>query len=232
MKHEELMEDVKKVQKELAEEKEFVEKKKGPLIWIGSVLLALLVIMLVVPYYSIKLDPEPKYIPEINEVFSADNVIINNEDRNIANRAELLKFLEPNNPSVKQAADKIITLSKCPSNKICYAKALFYFVRKKINYVGDPPDEYVKTFEEMMTAPVGDCDDKSVLLANLLQSIGIYTRFVFVPNHVYVMAYIPESLKRYHDKEQFGWVNLDSTCAYCKFGETAYQYKDVQKAYI
>jgi transglutaminase-like putative cysteine protease len=73
------------------------------------------------------------------------------------------------------------------------ARAIHKFVRDKIRYVKDVAGvETVQTPEKTLEFRSGDCDDKSILVASLLQSIGHPVRFVVVgpePNkftHVYV----------------------------------------------
>lgn len=58
--------------------------------------------------------------------------------------------------------------------------ALQHFVRDKIRYVRDPRDsEMVQTPARTLTIAAGDCDDKSVLLAAMLLSMGFpVLRFV------------------------------------------------------
>lgn len=221
------------IEKQLAGQKDIIRKQRTPLYWIGGLLLALLIIMMVFPYYSVKLNPEPTYIPTIDEATPFQvNKINESIDRRLNGESDILRFVEPNNPEIKQMADRIITLSKCPSDTTCYAKAMFYFVQKNIQYVNDPPDDYIKPFDEIIVTKVGDCDDKTVFLTNLLQSVGISTRFVFVPEHVYVMAYLPESANKYQDKVQFGWVNLDATCENCEFGQIVPEYYNAKKQYV
>jgi len=228
-----LEEDLRSIEKELSEEKDLVKKTSGPMFFIVVIILILLMVMMGVPYYYIKLNPEPKYIPTFEEVLSFQITTINiTQDRNIKDKSEILNFLEPNDPRVKLTADKIISLSKCPSDHNCYAKTIFYFVRDNVDYVKDPPDDYIKPFDEIIVTKVGDCDDKAVLLANLLQSIGIYTRFVFVPNHAYLIAYMPDAPKKYHDKEQYGWINLDPTCEYCTFGEVPAEHYNERRVFV
>lgn len=72
-------------------------------------------------------------------------------------------------------------------------KALHAFVRDKIRYVRDVVDvETLQTPDITLKTGAGDCDDKSMLLAAMLESIGHPTRFVaigFQPDefsHVYV----------------------------------------------
>lgn len=58
-------------------------------------------------------------------------------------------------------------------------RALQQFVRDQIRYVRDIRGiETVSTPDQTLITRQGDCDDKSVLLATLLESIGHPTRFV------------------------------------------------------
>lgn len=59
--------------------------------------------------------------------------------------------------------------------------ALFSFVRDRVRYVRDPVGvELVHDALNTLRVGAGDCDDKAVLLASLLQSIGHKTRFKVV----------------------------------------------------
>jgi transglutaminase-like putative cysteine protease len=72
--------------------------------------------------------------------------------------------------------------------------ALHGFVRDAIRYTSDPIDfELVRTPRAVLEMGVGDCDDKSILLASLLRSIGRPARYVAIRmygqpafSHVYV----------------------------------------------
>ena len=186
-----------------------------------------MVVVMMVPSYSIKLDPEPLRIPEISEVLPAD-ISIGNGSRLISNKNDFLHFVNP--VEVKQVADRIVNIG-CESNKVCQAKALFYFVRDKFDYVSDPNAfEYVKPAKESLVSGGGDCDDASVLLLNLEQAIGIPARFVFVPGHVYVEIKLDNALNRYKNKE--GWIALDATCSYCEFGEISFSSSKAEKSYL
>jgi len=225
-----IIKEAEEISREMQETKEELKKARNPLWYILAVFLILIIILMMLPSYSVKLDPEPKSIPQISDVVPG-SIKINESAATIRNRNDYLLLLNPGDETVKRTADRIIALSGCNSNKICHAKALFYFVRDRFNYVSDPTSfEYVKSARESLFSQGGDCDDASVLLANLLQSVGIHTRFVFVPQHVYVHAYIPDTIKRYRDNA--GWVNLDSTCQYCDFGETPFKYADSEKGYV
>ena len=79
----------------------------------------------------------------------------------------------------------------------CEVKKLHAFVRDQIRYLGDINGvETVTSPEKTLDYGYGDCDDKSVLLASLLESIGHPTRFVAIGfesgifEHVYVETLI------------------------------------------
>ena len=85
-------------------------------------------------------------------------------------------------------------------------RALHAWVRDCIRYVGDIRGvETLHTPRQIVLQAAGDCDDKSLLLATLLESINHPTRFVAVgygaaPSHVLV-------------ETRFGprWVSLETT---------------------
>lgn len=72
-------------------------------------------------------------------------------------------------------------------------RVIHAFVRDRIRYVKDVNGvELLHTPEKLLEIGQGDCDDKSMLVAALLESIGHQTRFVAISNapskycHVYV----------------------------------------------
>ena len=210
--------EIGKINDEDLEEKE--PWYKGPVKFIIMLFLLLIIVMWVFSHYAVKVDPSPKRIPAVEEVFVQNFEINISDDRNVANKDDYKRLIKPNDPVVKLVADKIVSVS-CKGSKVCQAKAIFYFVRDNFQYVSDPNEfEYVKDARESLVTKAGDCEDCSVLLANLLESIGITTKFVFIPRHVYVQAYLPEALKRY--KTAGDWVSLDATCKNCEFGQVTW----------
>jgi hypothetical protein len=87
-----------------------------------------------------------------------------------------------------------------PKDATAEIVALFEFVRDRIRYVGDVLDvETLTTPDKTLALAAGDCDDKAVLLAALLESVGYITRFVVagynIPDvfeHVFVQAMLPD----------------------------------------
>jgi transglutaminase-like putative cysteine protease len=203
------------------------EKQKSPLVYILAVFFALLIILMVVPYYSIRANPEPSRQILLNDVIPAGlNIPPANHTPDY--KSDYYLLVTPTNPTVKDIATQIATYG-CGSNAICQAKAEFYFVRNSFAYVSET-DDYLQSPQEMLLTRGGDCDDHAIMLANLMQAIGIPTKFVFVPGHVYVDIYLEDVPRKY--KNDYGWVSVDATCKSCDFGEIPQKYADVEKMYI
>jgi transglutaminase-like putative cysteine protease len=91
-------------------------------------------------------------------------------------------------PGVMQVARDLV--KDLPQyDRIGEVKALHAFVRDSIRYTNDPANtELLQTPKATLEMQTGDCDDKSTLLASLLQSIGMPARFValgFTPQKAY-----------------------------------------------
>lgn len=206
----------------MSDHEEFMEEerwKKGPIVFIGGILLALLFVLSIVPAYNVKVDSNPTSTPERVDVFFGRN---NQTVFSLESYSQIEDYVVTDG-SIKQSADTISVFG-CGNDRVCQAKAQYLFVRDKIIYTNDPlRHEFVKTPGYTLDVGAGDCDDHAVLLSSLLNSIGIETRFIFVPSHVYIQAYLPESLNKYQDDD--GWVNLDATCKSCDFGDLAQTYE-------
>lgn len=214
-------------------EDEFLEEEqegfwKGPIKAIVALILVVMMILWFVPHYAIKVDPQPRYVPSIEDVFN-NNINISNTSHRVHNRDEFRNFVDYTNPVVKQAANSISSAG-CDGSSVCNAKALFYFTQRNINYVHDPDLEYAQYPTETLSSRGGDCDDMAVLLASLTSAVGIETRLVFIPRHAYLEVRLPDAGKAY--KNEYGWVALDPTCDSCKFGEIPYQNLPKDKEYV
>jgi transglutaminase-like putative cysteine protease len=184
-----------------------------------------------VPYYGIKIDPVPKNIPLVGEVtpYHVDQLLNETPTLTSTTRADMLKLVISDHQAIRNMAVRIATAS-CRESDICYAKAIFYFVRDNFQYVGDPPNDYLESPFETIYTGGADCDGMAILLANLESAVGIPTRFAFIPNHVYVQVKIDDAPKKY--KEEDGWISLDPTCSDCEFGEIPYSTLNKRKEYL
>lgn len=86
-------------------------------------------------------------------------------------------------------------------------KKLFEFVRDRIRYVKDVNEiETLQTPTKTLEIKQGDCDDKVMLLAALLESIGHPTRLVAVGFNYRIFSHVFLQTKIGHN-----WISLDST---------------------
>jgi len=136
-------------------------------------------------------------------------------------------------PNVRSLA---VTLAKrFPAGDFKQARRLYEYVRDEINYVHDPRGiEEVQPPETTLKLGGGDCDDKAVLLAALLISIGFETCFFVAdtdndkhPDHVYAGVYLPEAPELYKPfphgslldgRSLHNWIPLDPTYEDSDFG--------------
>lgn len=221
-------------QEEIEEEKEVEGKQRNPLVIIGTCFLIIILILWSIPAVKIKLDPEPdfKKIPTLSSLtLNLPLMEIENTNHKINKLENFAKFVNPNDPLIRDIAVKISTESCVDKGKICNAKALYYFVRDNINYISDPKDfEYIETIRETLLTGGGDCESGVLLLASLEEAIGIDAQLVFIPGHVLTRIKLPEARKSY--KLEGDWVYLDWTCKQCDFGETPYQIIINEKRYL
>jgi hypothetical protein len=124
---------------------------------------------------------------------------------------------------------------KFPAGDFKQARRLYEYVRDEITYIYDPRNvEEVQPPEITLKLHAGDCDDKAVLLASLLLSIGFETCFFIAdtnndgyPDHVYVGVYLPDAPEIYKPlpekllddgRNLHDWIPLDPACEDSDFG--------------
>lgn len=120
------------------------------------------------------------------------------------------------NPDIRHTA---ATLTADLPSKARYQEivALFDFVRDEIRYVSDITDvETLHTAERILSQGYGDCDDKSILLAAMLESIGHRTRFRALAFNGdwwqgFQFAHVIVETMHGHDKGKPAWIALDTT---------------------
>lgn len=194
---------------------EELEKGRSPIWIIIGLFLVMLMITFMVPSYSIKIDPRPSYTPTVEEVFLY-NVTLSTETFSLQSRDDFLNFVEPESPLVKTTANRIASLA-CHGERVCHAKAIYYFVRDNFDYIKDPVNfEYVERPEDFIVSGGGDCESGTLLMANLMEAVGINSQLVFIPAHAFLRIHMPEAKNKY---KRDNWIYLDWTCSTCEFGE-------------
>ena len=82
------------------------------------------------------------------------------------------------NPAIRQAATNTIFLTP-EKDQYSEVESIFNYVRDHIRYVQDVLNvETLSTPMMTLAGRVGDCDDQTMLLAAMLESVGYVTRFV------------------------------------------------------
>lgn len=103
------------------------------------------------------------------------------------------------NPEVREAVIRAIHQSTlAPHDFVSQVEAWFRFVRDRVRFVHDPTSsEWLQTPHYTLRVMAGDCDDRAMLLAAGLRSIGVPAEFKVVAanplrprsfSHVYVVA--------------------------------------------
>jgi len=191
---------------------EFYAKKRSPAFRFLAVFVSLGLVLLSIQTYFYFLHPEPVNIPTLSQV---QQFLSNDLGQAFSSHSpdEVRQVVNETRDTIKQVANFVAAQSCKNSNKVCQSKALFYFVRDEIRYVSDD------NFHDQLQNPLAtlknggaDCEDMAVLLIALQKAIGNRARLVFVPGHAYAQV----SIEGYKNER---WVNLEATCAGCKFGE-------------
>jgi hypothetical protein len=118
---------------------------------------------------------------------------------------------------IRKLAIQIV--GQCPQKDYrCFAEACYQYATTQIKYVFDPNGvELLQSAWKTVEAGGADCDCIVILLASLLESLGLACEFVTIkadtnrPNeysHVYLECKIPKN----------GWVSLDATMPDNGFG--------------
>jgi transglutaminase-like putative cysteine protease len=99
------------------------------------------------------------------------------------------------------------------NNKECQITAIYRHIVENYEYVSDPGDkELIRTPFETINLKGGDCEDLSILLNSLLESIGIKTFLVLTDSHAYSLAYDVDinNLWNYVEQSLISQVEKDS----------------------
>lgn len=110
----------------------------------------------------------------------------------------------------KQALGILANAGIPPRAYVSEAKALHEFVRDKIRYVKDPVGiELVQTPEATLDIGQGDCDDKSTLLAALLEAIGHPARFTVLGFNGAPFSHVMTEARLY-SRNSLRWIPLET----------------------
>lgn len=208
-------EDVLKQARELEGDSENQKQRRWIWLLVGLFLVVIMVFYLV-PYQWISAHEEPKRVTSVGQALARGMDEDLEEPKKFLGQEEIGALIDPSDQKIKLTANKIVTAA-CKSGGLCYAKALYYFIRDNYEYVPDPKGvEYVEDPKEFLVAGGGDCESGSIALATLQEAIGIDAQLVLVSSHAYVRIKLNEAPGTLKND---GWIYLDWICKDCDFGE-------------
>ncbi|HQO93182.1 MAG TPA: hypothetical protein PLX56_12720, partial [bacterium] len=113
-----------------------------------------------------------------------------------SNPKSVASFIDPNSKSVRESSSSALKSSKLPDNfltdKLAKAALIYSALwHKPLSYIADPVTpgsnvslDTVQLPYETILRKAGDCDDLTVLLASLFESVGLSTAVITTPGHV------------------------------------------------
>ena len=102
----------------------------------------------------------------------------------------------------------IRTVAGTQDDEVRKTTAILDFVSNKIHYVSDPGDglEYTKDPVTTLIAGGGDCEDQTLLLCSMLESVGVKTYIAFTDDHVFALVRFSRKLPSLDAKPHL-WVD-------------------------
>ncbi|MCK5023809.1 MAG: transglutaminase domain-containing protein, partial [Candidatus Aenigmarchaeota archaeon] len=85
----------------------------------------------------------------------------------------------------------VFVLSKSSSDPVT---AIYDYVRSSIRFVDDPGSEYMALPCETILAGGGDCEDHAILLASMLESVGIDAVILSIPNEHTMVGVVSDNI--------------------------------------
>lgn len=101
---------------------------------------------------------------------------------------DLIFFMQSDQHQIIRTARGISSAclaSQTPADGIAYARCFYNFLRQELRYVPDPRplnarEDRVQFPVETLELKTGDCEDLSLLMASLLESVGVRTAFIVI----------------------------------------------------
>jgi hypothetical protein len=147
---------------------------------------------------------------------------------NIDSRIDLILdeiYLGKSDPAIRQLVGKILSNVE-EKDYMGELQAIFNWVRKNIRYTRDPYNlELFQKPKRILELKTADCDDLSILIGSMVQSIGFALRLRVIgvespePEHIYPMVQNPDNENDWvamdaSVKEKMGWEYPHEKCLF------------------
>jgi len=198
---------------------------KKPLVIIGAVFVLLILVISIIPWYNLTVNPPPDMAAiEAFELTDAERANLENVEYEATDRVS--SAIEQTDIFDYRLITTRLASTACSTHSdLCYSKAIYYYVQDML-YVSDPESrQYVQSPAETLLASAGDCEDMALLYAAMAESIGIDADIGVTSNHAFVRVRASSSL---WGGEGYSWLDPTSNNA---FGDVSFASKDVKGWY-
>lgn len=145
----------------------------------------------------------------------------------IRDYSDLVALVDPLDPDVRTLS-ALIARDHPGDRTYDQAKTLHKYVLDEVSYLAPPITKHqrVQTPATTISLKVGNCADKSVLLASMLMSVGFDVKAVFqdrnhTPQEIQQGASFEPTHMFVNVKVGDKWYYADTTCSFCDFGNYA-----------
>jgi len=109
------------------------------------------------------------------------------------NYAGYLSRIDYHDEQINILATRIVIESN--DDEVMKTRAILDFVSNEIQYISDPGDgeEYTKDPVSTLIAGGGDCEDQTLLLCSMLETVGVKTYIAFTDEHVFALVRFDQS---------------------------------------
>ena len=138
--------------------------------------------------------------------------VINSNDTPDAYYDRVVVYVEPTQYEVKTRAKLIISDAGdgiAADSDAWKIWSINYWVSVNIDYVEDPPGGHYANAYGVLQSKRGDCDDFSILVASMYESVGLDAALVFLntdnnpgADHMACLVYWPGDVKSFLDEEK------------------------------
>jgi transglutaminase-like putative cysteine protease len=184
--------------------------------------LILVFIISFIPLYSVRVNPPPDF--EVIADFTLSESETLEFSKIKGGQVSISEAIEQVNVGdYRIFTNRLVTSACSTKSNICYAKAIYYFIRDGTTYTSDPQRQYVQSPGETLISGGGDCEDKSLAVAAMLESIGIDADIGLTSNHAFVRAQLPDA-PFWINRDEYVW--LDPTTQ-LEFGQVGFNADEV-----
>ena len=196
---------------------------KKPLAVIGALFILFIFILSLIPLQAIRASPPPDL--EMVDVFElssgeksdleAVNYIATGSIDSAIKQVDVFDY--------RVLTNRLVSSACSAHSNSCYTKAVYYYVRD-LRYVSDPVSrQYVQSPAETLLSGAGDCEDKALASAVMLESIGIDADVGVTNDHAFVRVHSSDA-PFWKRADEYIWLDPITNQAY---GELSFLNKNV-----